>query len=263
MKAENVFFTAPRVVKVGDFGFSTFARPDQHLTTFCGSPPYAAPELFKDDYYTGPPVDMWALGILLYFMVTGFMPFRADTVGKLRRLILAGDFAIPRRTVSEDCRALIRNLMRHLPAERWTVEAVRSCDWLSRPHFPTPLEPYELNPRSSMGSSSSARADRSDEMTARRLLLDLGITDEHIARSQGRCSRSSVTGTYRIVLHRIHKKEMGELDGELKAVASSVSLRSCETPLPPGERQKRREAARSARPAETEVGRVSKMCALL
>ena len=199
LKAENVFFAGRNVVKVGDFGFSTFSREEQTLNTFCGSPPYAAPELFRDESYKGTYVDIWALGIMLYFMVTGIMPFRAETVAKLKKCILDGHFTVP-SYVSESCTSLIGNTLKPVPQERYTLSQIKSSDWLDGQDFPTASEPYELNPSTDISSL------RSDELEARKMLEDLGIKDEHFKQAAGKDSRSSIVGTYRIVLHKVQRK---------------------------------------------------------
>lgn len=65
-------------VKIVDFGFGNEFIRGSKLNTFCGSPPYAAPELFTGRKYEGPEVDIWALGVLLYCLVTGGFPFDAQ-----------------------------------------------------------------------------------------------------------------------------------------------------------------------------------------
>lgn len=202
LKAENVFYAAHKLVKVGDFGFSTVSHPDTLLNTFCGSPPYAAPELFKDESYLGVYVDIWAMGIMLYFMVTGIMPFRADTVAKLKKCILDGSYVIP-SYVSDSCQFLIRSILKACPQDRFTVQEIKDCEWLEGQEFPLPLEAYSVYP------SISGTHMSEEEVDARKVLRDLGITEEHFHHSGNRDSRSSVTGTYRIVLHRIHKRKCG------------------------------------------------------
>ena len=201
---------------MGDFGFSTVARSGETLNTFCGSPPYAAPELFKDEHYYGVFVDIWALGILLYFMVTGLMPFRAETVAKLKKSILDGSYTVP-SYVSDSCVFLIRSILKHIPQDRFTVAEIRRSEWLEGQDFPGPLEAYKLNP------STDAKSIDVEEREARSILENLGIREDHFRQSNIKDSRSSITGTYRIVLHRVQKKNSRLPDAAVGAIGTSGS----------------------------------------
>ena len=66
------------MVKLIDFGFSGITG-EKKLKIFCGTPSYMSPEIVRKSEYEGKPVDMWALGVLLYVMLTGAFPFRGSS----------------------------------------------------------------------------------------------------------------------------------------------------------------------------------------
>ncbi|CAB1318594.1 unnamed protein product [Coregonus sp. 'balchen'] len=209
LKAENVLYTCNGCVKVADFGFSTrvINRSDT-LDTFCGSPPYAAPELFRDDCYVGPPVDVWAMAVLLFFMVTGTMPFQADTMGKLRLAVIEGVYILP-PWVPGPCQRLIRGILKPVPADRYAVDQMLGCDWLLPVEYPwTVVPPVPLNPLRLADAEPGELDDEEEEIRAS--LEELGVNMEHIRNNQGKGSRSPITGLYRILLHRAQKRRGAE-----------------------------------------------------
>lgn len=84
----------------------------------------------QDDHYYGPSVDIWALGILLYLMVTGSMPFKGTTVAELKNAILDGHFEMP-DYLSQNCIDLIGGILKRRPDWRLTLAQVNNKITLS------------------------------------------------------------------------------------------------------------------------------------
>lgn len=86
IKLENILLDGNRAMKLIDFGLAAFYAPDKKLRVHCGSPSYAAPEIVARKMYEGPPVDVWSLGVVLFAMLAGCLPFHSPTGNKQVRV---------------------------------------------------------------------------------------------------------------------------------------------------------------------------------
>jgi carbon catabolite-derepressing protein kinase len=83
LKPENVLLDDDLNVKIADFGLSREIADGAFLSTSCGSPNYAAPEVIRGSIYAGPEIDVWSSGVILYVMLCGTLPFEDDQVQNL------------------------------------------------------------------------------------------------------------------------------------------------------------------------------------
>ena len=83
LKPENVLLDNDLNVKIADFGLSSEIKDGDFLKTSCGSPNYAAPEVIRGGFYTGPEIDVWSCGVILYVMLCGRLPFEDEDVQTL------------------------------------------------------------------------------------------------------------------------------------------------------------------------------------
>lgn len=154
LKPENVLLDDDLNVKIADFGLSNEIRDGDFLKTSCGSPNYAAPEVIRGGLYTGPEIDVWSCGVILYVMLCGRLPFEDEDVQtlftKISRAcissvlllvhmltsILEGVYHMP-SYLSPDARALITGMLAVDPVKRITVPEI-----IQHPFFTTDLPRY-------------------------------------------------------------------------------------------------------------------------
>ncbi|XP_063649986.1 MAP/microtubule affinity-regulating kinase 3 isoform X20 [Pan troglodytes] len=183
LKAENLLLDADMNIKIADFGFSNEFTVGGKLDTFCGSPPYAAPELFQGKKYDGPEVDVWSLGVILYTLVSGSLPFDGQNLKELRERVLRGKYRIP-FYMSTDCENLLKRFLVLNPIKRGTLEQIMKDRWINAGHEEDELKPF-VEPE--LDISDQKRID---------IMVGMGYSQEEIQESLSKMKYDEITATY-------------------------------------------------------------------
>ncbi|XP_076264482.1 par-1 isoform X27 [Rhynchophorus ferrugineus] len=216
LKAENLLLDSEMNIKIADFGFSNEFTPGSKLDTFCGSPPYAAPELFQGKKYDGPEVDVWSLGVILYTLVSGSLPFDGSTLRELRERVLRGKYRIP-FYMSTDCENLLKKFLVLNPAKRASLETIMKDKWMNQGYENDELKPY-VEPEADMNDPKRIEA-----------LVCLGFNRYDVENSLDSQKYDDAYATY-LLLGR--KSTDPESDGSRSG--SSLSLRNMTGQPQPG-----------------------------
>ncbi|KAG6852270.1 hypothetical protein C0991_001412, partial [Blastosporella zonata] len=142
LKIENILISHTGNIKIIDFGLSNLFDPAQRLSTFCGSLYFAAPELLNAKVYTGPEVDVWSFGVVLYVLVCGKVPFDDQSMPALHAKIKRGFVEYP-VWLSADCKHLLSRMLVTTPSQRAPLSEVLAHPWMTR-GFPGVPDPHML-----------------------------------------------------------------------------------------------------------------------
>lgn len=244
LKPENVvFFEQLGVVKLTDFGFSNQFVPGKQLDTFCGSLAYSAPEILLGTKYDAPKVDIWSLGVILFMLVCGRLPFDEANDSETLTKIMDCEYQLPPH-LSPECCSLISRLLIRDPSKRATLEEVLQDEWLQISGDELPIGLF------SVPLISQEHLQFEDHMEILNKMATGGLaTVDEIQQALDRNEYSHISATYFLLAERKLKRNYIEeykiLSAQAKALEQTLNL-SQKAPLSAPQEQSEKPQARSS-----------------
>lgn len=123
LKPENILLDHDHNIKIADFGMAALQPNGQYLTTSCGSPHYAAPEIIAGKQYRGDKADIWSVGIILYAMLNGRLPFNGGDLHETLAMVKKGEYYLS-PDLSVEAADLIQRILQKRPDQRITMNEI-------------------------------------------------------------------------------------------------------------------------------------------
>ena len=184
IKPENLLLDANYDIKVTDFGLSAIVKPGQLLKVACGTPSYSAPEVIARREYDGALTDVWSLGVLLYHMCHGSLPF--NNTGQIR----AAEYSVAQEAMAPGALDLMRRVLVVRPEKRLTLPQVLEHPWMvhwTRHAYVEPKLRYGVN------------HERSDDALLQHIEDKYGFKVEHTHASLKANLFNHATATYTLL----------------------------------------------------------------
>ncbi|ANB13441.1 non-specific serine/threonine protein kinase [Sugiyamaella lignohabitans] len=204
IKLENTLLDKRHNVKLVDFGFTReYENSRTMLDTVCGTSCYMAPEILMGKKYSGEAIDVWSLGVILYTLLYGEMPFEEETDVDTRMKIINeepsyGDF-VRGKPVPEDGKNLVKLLLSKDPKQRLALEEI-----LQHPY----LEDYGLLQRNILATKEPKPFSTKSEKKVLRSLKSSNIDISNLAESVLSQSCDSLAGFWALAVERQTKIDL-------------------------------------------------------
>lgn len=130
IKLDNILLDGKGNVKIADFGVSKQVKPNEVMFEQSGTPAYIAPEIIKDKGYKGFKADMWSAGVVLFAMLYGTVPFKANNMKDLHKQIIDARYNL-KDEISSQAKDLIKALLNPDPNTRLTIGETLKHGWLA------------------------------------------------------------------------------------------------------------------------------------
>ena len=130
LKLENIIIDKNKNTKIIDFGFATFTKDDEKGRVFCGTPSYMAPEIVAHQTHNYFKSDIWSLGVILYSLLSGKFPFKAQNDKDLYNKIRKGYFTMP-EGITLEAKSILLSMLQIDPGYRKSAASLLMDPWVT------------------------------------------------------------------------------------------------------------------------------------